>query len=342
MTGGICQLPGGWLADRIGPRIVVTISISGVALAGLLVGLSQTYIMVIIFLVLMAVMSGGYHPASVAAISSLIEPQNRGRALGIHLIGGNASIFVAPLLAAAIAVVWGWRGSYITLAIPAVILGILIYILLGRQVVMDKIGNQLTDVNTSSNEVAPPAHRLRHLVPFLILSVSTGGLIHSVRAFVPLYAVDQFGIGEETAAALMALIPLAGLWGSPLGGYLSDRLGRIAVPLTVCLLAGPVVYLFNLVPYGLAFGAMLILIGMINSIRMPTSEAYLVSQTSQRRRSTILGIYFFTGREIGGLLAPVAGYLIDRLGFHSSFNIISIVLVVVTLSCSVFLWRNKD
>ena len=48
---GIGQLPAGWLADRIGTRIVVTIGICGVAVAGFLVGLSQTYIMMLIFLV---------------------------------------------------------------------------------------------------------------------------------------------------------------------------------------------------------------------------------------------------------------------------------------------------
>ncbi len=40
---GIGQLPAGWLADRIEPRKLLTVGISGVALAGILVGLSQTY-----------------------------------------------------------------------------------------------------------------------------------------------------------------------------------------------------------------------------------------------------------------------------------------------------------
>ena len=49
---GIGQLPAGWLADRIGPRIVVTVGICGVAVAGLLVGLSYTYVMVLVFMAL--------------------------------------------------------------------------------------------------------------------------------------------------------------------------------------------------------------------------------------------------------------------------------------------------
>ena len=61
---GFGQLPAGWLADRLGPRILITIGISGVAVAGLLVGLSRTYITMIVFLALMGVLSGGYHPAA--------------------------------------------------------------------------------------------------------------------------------------------------------------------------------------------------------------------------------------------------------------------------------------
>lgn len=82
LSYGVSQLLGGWLADRIGPRILITMGICGVALGGLLVGLSQTYVMMIAFLVLMGLLGGGYHPASPPLISTLVEPKNRGRALG--------------------------------------------------------------------------------------------------------------------------------------------------------------------------------------------------------------------------------------------------------------------
>ena len=38
LSYGIGQLPAGWLADRIGTRILITIGILGVAIAGALVG----------------------------------------------------------------------------------------------------------------------------------------------------------------------------------------------------------------------------------------------------------------------------------------------------------------
>jgi MFS family permease len=77
-------------------------------------------------------------------------------------------------------------------------------------------------------------------------------------------------------------------------------------------------------------------------MRAPIAEAYIVDQTSRRQRSTILGIYFFSGHEGSGVLTPVMGYLIDRLGFYPSFTIASAALFTVTLACSLLLWRSRD
>ena len=339
LSYGIGQLPAGWLADRIGPRILITIGICGVALAGLLVGLSQTYIMMIVFLVLMGVLGGGYHPASPPLISASVEPKNRGRALGFHAIGGSASYFLAPLIAAAIATVWGWRGSFIVLAVPTIVFGIVFYVLLGRRADTKQTEHRVTD---GDNEAPPSPRRLHRLVPFIILSTFTAAVILSVVSFIPLFVVDHFGVAKEAAAALIAVIYSAGLWASPLGGYLSDRLGRVPVVLTVCFIAGPVIYLLNLVPYGLGIGAVLVFIGIIIYIRMPVSEAYIVDQTSKRHRSSILGIYYFGSMEGAGILTPLMGYLIDQLGFYPSFTIASTALVTVTLVCSIWLWASRD
>ena len=336
---GISQLPGGWLADRIGPRILITIGICGVALAGLLVGLSQTYIMMIVFLVIMGVLGGGYHPSTPPLVSALVEPKNRGRALGLHMMGGSASFFLAPLIAAAMAAAWGWRSPFIGLAVPTILFGFLFYVLLGRRVDTKTAEHGITD---SHDETPFTAGRRRRLVAFITLSAFTSAVLFSTIAFIPLFMVDHFGVGEETAAALMAVIYSAGLWASPLGGYLSDRLGRVPVMLTACFVAGPVIYMLNLVPYGLGIGALLLIIGMVIYVRMPVSEAYIVGHIPEHRRSTILGIYYFGGMEGSGVLTPIIGSLIDQFGFYPSFTIAGAALVAVTLICSVFLWGSRD
>jgi len=335
---GASQLPAGWLADRIGPRTLITTSICGVALTGILVGLSQNYVMLLIFLVLMGVLGGGYHPASTTMISALIEPKSRGRALGFHMIGGSASYFLVPLIAAGLAAIWSWRGSFIGLAIPTIIFGILLHILLGRHVPAKR-----AEPKTTSDyiETPPAPGQRRRLVTILILSMFNQAVLIATVSFIPLFLVDHFGIGKEVAAASMSLVYAMGLWAGPLGGYLSDRLGRVSMILAMCFFTGPVIYLLTLVPYGLGTSALLIIIGMIFYVTTTVSQAYIVDQASERKRSTILGIYFF-GMEGAGVLPPVIGYLIDQLGFYPSFTIIGAALLTVTLVGSVFFWVSRD
>ncbi len=339
---GFSQLPAGWLADRIGRPILITIAICGVALAGFLVGVSQTYTMMLVFLVLMGLAGGGYHPSSPPLISASVEPKNRGRALGFHMIGGSASFFLAPLIAAAIASVWGWRGSFIGLAVPTMIFGIIFYVLLGRRVATKKAEHRIT---SSDTETPPtPGHR-RRLVSFMILTTFVAAVMFSVISFVPLLMVDHFGISKEAAAVFLALVFSSGFLAGPLGGYLSDRLGQVPILLVVSLVAGPAIYLLNFMPYGpygLGIGALLVILGMIQYVRMPVSEAYIIGHTSERNRSMILGMYYFGGMEGSGVLTPVIGYLIDQFGFYISFTIAGATVVVVTLAAWILLWGSQD
>ena len=228
---GISQLPAGWLADRIGPRLVLTIGVAGVGAAGLLIGLAPTYVMLALSLVLLGMAGGGYHPSAAPLVAASVEAKNRGRALGLHQIGGGGSFFLAPLIAAGIASAFGWRGTFLALCVPSIAFGIVFYILLGRLGYAKK-AEQSTF--TSHAEIAPSPRRLRRLVAFVILGTASMVLVYSTISFIPLFIVDHFGgISNEAAAAILSLVFFGGLWAGPLGGYLSDRLGGVPV-----LLAG--------------------------------------------------------------------------------------------------------
>jgi len=339
LSYGISQLPAGWLSDRISPRIIIILGISGVAVFGFLVGVSQTFTMMIIFLVLMGMAGGGYHPTAPALISAAVEPKIRGRALGFHTVGGSASFFLVPIIAAAMASVWGWRSPFIGLAIPTFVFGAIFYMLLGQRVATNKTEHE---PSSSHTKIAHAPGYLRRLVPFMILSTCAAAITFSVVSFIPLFMVDQFGVTKETAAGFLALMYSAGLWAAPLGGYLSDRLGRVKLMLAVGFISGPVIYLLNLATYSLGIGAVLVGMGMLHYMRMPVSESYIISQAPEHRRSTILGIYYFGGLEGIGVLTPVIGYLIDNFGFYISFTIAGATLALVALICSIFLWRIRD
>jgi len=350
LSYGVGQLPAGWMADRLGPRSLITVGILGVAVVGTFVGFSQTYIMLIVLLIFMGLAGGGYHPSATPLISTSVETKQRGRALGFHLIGGSGSFFLAPIIAASIAAanIWGlsWRGSFIGLAVPTALFGILFYVLLGRITGpggSGKLGGKHT------TEEQPASGNVRRLVAFLILIIVSGGVNFSVNGLMSLYLSDHFKVSNQVAASMPAIINSAGLWASPLGGYLSDRIGRLPIIIVTSFLGGVLVYLLTVVPYGytigsvgLGIGGLLLLIGANNYIRMPVAEAYIMGQTTSRRRSTIFGIYYFAMQQAGGIFAIPVAAMADHYGFASTFTLAAAISVGITLLCTPFLFGGTD
>lgn len=336
---GFSHLPAGWLSDRLGPRLMIVIGISGVALFALLMGVAPTYLAMIIFVVLLGIMGGGYHPAASPVISENVEPKNRGRALGLHQIGGSASFFLTPVIAVAIARVLGWRGSIISLAIPVFIIGIVLFLILGKRGYTHQTPKAAP---SPQNEPGAAKSNLRRLITFVTLGVLVQVLVISVAAYIPLYAVDSLQTSEETGALLLSFFHLAGLWAGPFGGYLSDRWGTVPVMLAASLIAGPALYLLSFGSLSWSVWLVLLISGMCMYIGMPVTEAYVITHAPPRRRSTILGVYYFASRGGGGLIIPLVGYLADRYSFATGFTIVGMALLGITLICTVLLWGSRD
>ena len=167
-------------------------------------------------------------------------------------------------------------------------------------------------------------------------------VIISVTSFIPLFLVDHFGVSEEAGGAFIAIFYSAGLWASTLGGYLSDRFGTIRMVVISCLAIGILTYFFNLAPFGVGIGALLLLTGMFNAMRMPVSESYIIHNTSEKRRSTVLGFYFLGNMQGAGILTPLLGFSIDKLGFNYCYTISAIAVVIVTIVCYIFLRGSHD
>jgi MFS family permease len=327
---GIGQLPGGLLADRLGSGKLIFTGISGVALCGVMVGLSPSFLLMVVFLVMMGVAGGGYHPAASPLVSAAVITKHRGRALGIHQIGGTASYFLAPLITVGIASVLGWRGSFITMSIPTLLYGIVFYLLLGRWGYLKEVEKEKFSQEATGEIPIPTPHML---LPVIMLNVSVQIFVFSTLSFIPLYVVDRYGGSKESAAALLSIAHSAGLWAGPMGGYLSDRMGKLPILLVMGCAAGPAIYLLNHAGLGWSISVLLLFIGMSQYMTMPVAEAYIITNCPKEKRSTILGIYYLTSRGGPGLIAPALGYLIDRYSFSTAFTGAGGAMSVVALVC---------
>jgi MFS family permease len=121
------------------------------------------------------------------------------------------------------------------------------------------------------------------------------------------------GATEEQGAALLSIAYFGGIWGGPLGGYLSDRLGRIPVIIAVGLISGPAVYLLNHVSLDVSLYAVLLLMGTTHACGHAGGRVTLNQPHFSRRDApAVLGIYYAVSRGgpaitilLGSSLIPI-------------------------------------
>jgi len=345
---GASNLPAGWLGgDRVAPRLLIVIGVAGVAIFGLFAGLSLNYAMMLVALLFMGILGGGYHPSASPLLADTVAPEKRGQILGMHQVGGTLANFLTPLLTAAIITLLGiftssdltWRGSFIILTIPIIAFGIYLYTLLKRR----QLGGTLKEVQTESFSIRINSHGyVRRMIAFVTLGTAVQVFVFSTISFTTLIVVDQYGGSEQAGAAFLSLAHFAGLWAGPLGGYISDRIGKVPVMLTVSLTAGPIIFLLSLGTYWWLLPILLLAMGTCMYVAMPVSELYVISNATPNNRSTILGIYYAASRGGPGLLMLIIGKLIDQYSFSITFAWVGAALFVITIICSLFLWGTKE
>jgi MFS family permease len=299
--------------------------------------------MLLVLLVLTGIMTGGYHPASTPLILASVEPQQRGRALGFHLVGGNSSFFIAPIIAGLIMTAlpqFGWRGPFIGLAVPTAIFGLIFYIYLTRR---GGKGHADAARKRIAAENPPQPGYKRRLIAYLIMMVVGGGAGMSVNAFLTLYMVDRLGATNAHAAMLISIMYIPGVIGAPiLGGWISDRIGSVKVVIATSIISGLVIFGIKTASLGLGFYAILFIMGLNMAIRMPVTEVFIMSQTPAKSRSTIFGVYYSTMQYTGAIFAPIMGGFIEKYGFNTMYTFSAIAVTSVAIITSLFYMDAKD
>jgi predicted MFS family arabinose efflux permease len=319
---------------------MILLGISGMALFAILAGLAPSYMLMFVFMILLGVMGGGYHPAAAPFVAASVDKQYRGSALGLHQIGGTASFFLTPLIAAAVFQVLNWRWTIVSMAIPVFIIGIVLFIILSRRGYAPKANSTTAGQPQTPETLAAPA-KVRRLIPFITLGMMVQMLIMGVTSYIALYAVDNLHAGEDTGALLFALFHFAGLWAGPLGGYLSDRLGTIPMILMASLIAGPALYLLKFASLGWSIWVVLLVLGVCMYIVMPVTESHIITHSPPHRRATVLGVYYFVSRGGIGLSTPIIGILADHYGFATSFTVAGGIMLGVAVICSLWILKNR-
>ncbi len=333
----------GKLTDRLGPRMVLTVTGFFLGLGYVLVSFTSALWQLYLFYGVIVALGMS---ASVIPLQSTVArwfARRRGMMNGIIVSGIGVGMLVIPLVASRLIAAYGWRNSYIAVGVSALILITAASQFLRRDPAAKGLSPYGEDGATSSAELVQPGFTLAEALrspQFWLLSVATlcftmaegTVLVHIVPHAVSL------DIQTTSAALIIAIIGAVSIGGRLLAGSAADGIGNKMAWL-ICLalmslslfwlLAADrlwMLYLFAAV-FGLGYGGLSVLISPM------VAEYFGLSS-----HGVIMGVVIMFGGTAGMAVGPViAGHIFDVTGSYQTAFIIYAAISVISLVLTSFL-----
>lgn len=218
---GIFHVPAGFLATRLGLRATLVIGLALEGITAALSGLADGYWVLMVLRVLCGVGASIYAGVGIAAVSVWFAGRSHALALGVvsatFSLGASLGLYVWGGLVAAM----GWRASLIVGGAACVLTGLLV----GAVYRVPPGSAALSGVRITTDAIKQTLGN-RLLWTYGLAFLGAYGAYFAASQLVEIYAVGerQFTPGQAGIAALF--IGLAGIPGSIVAGWLSDRLNR--------------------------------------------------------------------------------------------------------------------
>lgn len=230
----VFQIIGGWVSDRLGARLTLTVSAIIWALATLLTGFAAGLPSMLCARVLLGFGEGATFPAATRAMSDWTVEGKRGFSQGItHSAARLGNALTPPLVVWLVALVT-WRGSFIALGL----------ISLGWTIVwvwyFRNDPGEHAHITSAELEVLPSyalgkvkKHEripwlplARRMAPVTAVYFCYGWTLWLYLAWIPSFFVHNYHLNLKQSALFSAGVFFAGVLGDSLGGIVSDRIFR--------------------------------------------------------------------------------------------------------------------
>ena len=284
-----------------------------------------------IFLISMGVVIGTALGATavsvpVAAVGKYFSDQNRTIAVGI--VTGSASIgfFIMPIFTKLSNDTHGWQNTvhyFIYFLIFAAICSLFLF----KKEYVDTTNNSITRDQTTLEALAE-AFKHKGYVLLVAGFFVCGFQITLIATHIPGY-IQEKGLPDWTAAAILALIGFFNIFGTIGMGFLASKYSKKILLSILYFFRGVILVLFLFLPSStftaLAFGA---LFGILWLATIPPTNGIVAQIFGTKYLGTLFGIVFFS-HQVGSFLgAYLGGYFFDTYGSYDYAWYLSVLLSV--------------
>ena len=322
LTHAGIQIPGGYLADKIGPRRVLAVALTIVCLGNIALGLSGSYGQLLFWKVFVGLGTGASFVAGARYVANTFGGPRLHLAQGFYggsiLLGSGFVIYAIPLMSAA----FGWRVSFFSTAALAAAAGVISI--------------------ASIPDTTPITHQPSRMSSLLsspqlwllgLVQMASFGLVLVIGVWITTYLTRAFQLTPVQAGKLGSLVLVVGVATRPIGGLLVPRWGArrtlqvgLALNVIACLF-------FGLGKGSLAQAAAGVLLLGIGS-GLPYAAAFnRATALFPARAGAAMGLVNMLGIVMVLTAPPLVGQMVEWSGtFQSSFLALAVFASAVLLS----------
>lgn len=329
LTGSLVRIVLGIMTDRLGGRLVYTVTMLAAAAATFLLSWASTYPQMLLA-ALGVGLAGGSFAVGVAYVSRFFPAGKQGTALGIFGVG-NVGAAITKFVAPFALVAFGWQATAQVWAGVLALTAILFWIFSEDDPVTRKERRSRAPSRSLRDEFAPLAN-LQVWRFSLYYFFAFGGFV-ALALWLPHYLIAVYGFDIKTAGMIGAAYSVPASIFRAYGGALSDRIGARKVmywTLTISLLTTAILS----VPGGspvLLFIPVIFILGFFMSLGKAAVYKHVPSYYPNNV-GAVGGLVGMIG-GLGGFFLPLLfGWLRDETGLWSSCFMALFALVALCLA----------
>ena len=210
------------LTNRFSPRMVLLWALFAFVVGNIIIAIAPNFSILVIGRILSSAAAALIVVKILALTALLTAPQHRGKMIGIVYSGfSGANVFGVPI-GTVIGDLVGWRYTFLFIVIVSLFVGILMYIYIPK--LSDHLSSN-TETDTGSNRSNTYSKVLRPVEVTKYLGITFLLLVANLVTFIYINPLILSG-GHQLSFVSIALLinGIAGVIGTSMGGFLSDRL----------------------------------------------------------------------------------------------------------------------
>lgn len=326
------QFVNGFLIDKYGSRLMLTLGAVLSSLANVATGLGFSYKGMLVTWLMVGYTQAMGFGSTCKLYTEWFPVKNRGKVLGFQEGMQSLTTAIVPIVTAIVITKWGWRSGFMIPVIPLFIVGLLSYMI---------IKNRPSDVGLKVDWAIPPlsggllddakeAYRNAFSDWRMLLTYVSYGfsqfVFFALATWIPIYIFNKSGNILEAAWVLTGL-GIGGLFGGLIMGFGTDLIKKRYPLITIGLcFAGISLIVFALMPNAsiTVLSILMVLCGVgLDSIEVPLFLLPMDILEEKGTPATGTGCLNAIGKLFATFQGVMFGLLIDATGsFSTTFLVI--------------------